>query len=117
MFQAGLAIFTLGSLACSLAPSLGWLIAFRALQAVGGSMLNPVAMSIVTNTFTDPEERARAIGLWGSVFGLSIALGPVVGGALVDSVGWRGVFWINIPVGIAAFALTAVFVPESRAAA
>ena len=72
VFQAGLAIFTLGSLACSLAPGLGWLIAFRALQAVGGSMLNPVAMSIVTNTFTDPAERARAIGLWGSVFGLSI---------------------------------------------
>jgi EmrB/QacA subfamily drug resistance transporter len=115
VFQAGLAIFTLGSLACSLAPGLGWLIAFRALQAVGGSMLNPVAMSIVTNTFTDPAERARAIGLWGSVFGLSIALGPVVGGALVDSVGWRGVFWVNLPVGIAAIALTAVFVPESRA--
>jgi EmrB/QacA subfamily drug resistance transporter len=115
VFQAGLAVFTLGSLACSLAPSLGWLIAFRALQAVGGSMLNPVAMAIVTNTFTDPAERARAIGLWGSVFGLSIALGPVAGGALVGSVGWRGVFWVNIPVGIAAIALTAVFVPESRA--
>jgi EmrB/QacA subfamily drug resistance transporter len=115
VFQAGLAVFTLGSLACSLAPGLGWLIAFRALQAVGGSMLNPVAMSIVTNTFTEPAERARAIGLWGSVFGLSIALGPVIGGALVDSVGWRGVFWVNIPVGIAAIALTAVFVPESRA--
>jgi EmrB/QacA subfamily drug resistance transporter len=117
VFQAGLAIFTLGSLACSLAPGLGWLIAFRALQAVGGSMLNPVAMSIVTNTFTDPAERARVIGLWGSVFGLSIALGPVIGGALVGSVGWRGVFWVNLPVGIAAIILTAVLVPESRAAA
>ena len=91
VFQAGLAVFTLGSLACSLAPGLGWLIAFRAVQAIGGSMLNPVAMSIVTNTFTDPAERARAIGLWGSVFGLSVALGPVIGGALVDSTGWRGV--------------------------
>src|SRR5215472_200688 len=116
VFQAGLAIFTLGSLACSLAPGLGWLVAFRALQAVGGSMLNPVAMAIVTNTFTEPGERARAIGLWGSVFGLSVALGPVVGGALVDSVGWRGVFWMNIPIGIAAVVLTALFVPESRAA-
>jgi EmrB/QacA subfamily drug resistance transporter len=115
VFQIGLAVFTLGSLACSLAPGLGWLIAFRALQAVGGSMLNPVAMSIVTNTFTEPGERARAIGMWGSVFGLSIALGPVVGGALVDSVGWRGVFWMNIPVGVAAIILTALFVPESRA--
>src|SRR6202034_1454521 len=80
VFQIGLTLFTAGSLACSLAPSLGWLIAFRALQAVGGSMLNPVAMSIVTNTFTDPRERAKAIGLWGSVFGLSLALGPVIGG-------------------------------------
>jgi EmrB/QacA subfamily drug resistance transporter len=116
VFQVGLVIFTLGSLACSLAPGLGWLVAFRALQAVGGSMLNPAAMAIVTNTFTDPAERAKAIGLWGSVFGLSIALGPIVGGALVGSVGWRGVFWVNVPVGIAAFALAARYVPESRAA-
>jgi EmrB/QacA subfamily drug resistance transporter len=114
-FQAGLAVFTAGSLLCSLAPSLGWLVAFRMLQAVGGSMLNPVAMSIITNTFTDPGERARAIGVWGGVFGLSLALGPVAGGALVDSVGWRGIFWVNIPVGIAAIVLTALFVPESRA--
>ncbi len=114
-FQTGLALFTLGSLACSLAPALGWLVAFRALQALGGSMLNPVAMSIITNTFTDPAERARAIGLWGAVFGISLALGPVVGGALVTSVGWRGIFWVNIPVGVAAIVLTALFVPESRA--
>jgi EmrB/QacA subfamily drug resistance transporter len=116
VFQVGLALFTLGSLACSLAPALGWLVTFRALQAIGGSMLNPVAMSIITNTFTDPGERAKAIGVWGGVFGLSMAMGPVVGGALVDSVGWRGVFWVNIPVGIAAIVLTALFVPESRAA-
>src|SRR6201989_339557 len=68
-FQAGLTVFTLGSLACSLAPGLGWLIAFRMLQAVGGSMLNPVAMSIVTNTFTDPAERAKGIGWWGGAGG------------------------------------------------
>jgi EmrB/QacA subfamily drug resistance transporter len=116
VFQIGLAVFTLGSLACSLAPSLGALVAFRAVQAIGGSMLNPVAMSIVTNTFTDPAERAKAIGFWGSTFGLSVAMGPVIGGALVDSVGWRGVFWVNIPIGAAAIALTALFVPESRAA-
>ena len=114
-FQVGLALFTIGSLLCSLAPGLGWLVAFRMLQAVGGSMLNPVAMSIITNTFTDRGERARAIGMWGGVFGLSLALGPVAGGALVDSVGWRGIFWVNIPVGIAAIVLTALFVPESRA--
>jgi EmrB/QacA subfamily drug resistance transporter len=114
-FQTGLAIFTVGSLLCSLAPGLGWLVAFRMLQAVGGSMLNPVAMSIITNTFIEPKERARAIGIWGGVVGLSMALGPVVGGLLVETVGWRGIFWVNVPVGIAAIVLTALFVPESRA--
>jgi len=114
-FQAGLAVFTLGSLLCSLAPGLGWLVAFRMVQAVGGSMLNPVAMSIITNTFTQPAERARAIGVWGGVVGISMAAGPLVGGALVGSVGWRGIFWVNIPVGLAAIVLTARYVPESRA--
>jgi EmrB/QacA subfamily drug resistance transporter len=115
IFQTGLAMFTLGSLLCSLAPSLGWLVAFRMLQAIGGSMLNPVAMSIIVNTFTDPAERARAIGIWGGTIGVSLALGPVVGGVLIATVGWRGIFWVNIPVGVAAIALTALFVPESRA--
>jgi EmrB/QacA subfamily drug resistance transporter len=115
IFQLGLTLFTLGSLLCSLAPSLPFLVAFRMLQAVGGSMLNPVAMSIIRNTFEDPRERAQAIGLWGATVGISLALGPVVGGALVQTVGWRSIFWINIPVGVAALILTARFVPESRA--
>ncbi len=114
-FQIGLLSFTVGSLLCSLAPSLGWLIAFRMVQAVGGSMLNPVAMSIVTNVFTESRERARAIGWWGGVAGVSIASGPLLGGLLVQTLGWRSVFWINVPVGLAAIALTARFVPESRA--
>ena len=115
VFLIGLATFTVGSGLCSLAPGLGWLIAFRMLQAIGGSMLNPVAMSIITNTFTGQAERARAIGIWGGAYGLSMALGPVAGGLLVDSIGWRGTFWVNIPVGIAAIAATARLVPESRA--
>jgi EmrB/QacA subfamily drug resistance transporter len=115
VFETGLVVFTLGSLLCSAAPTQGWLIVFRMLQAVGGSMLNPVAMSIIRNVFTDPRERAQAIGMWGAAVGLSLALGPVVGGALVQSAGWRSVFWINIPVGLAALALTMRFVPESRA--
>jgi EmrB/QacA subfamily drug resistance transporter len=114
-FQTGLALFTAGSLLCSLAPGLGWLIAFRAVQAIGGSMLNPVAMSIITNTFTDPKQRARAIGVWGAVVGFSMALGPLLGGALVESLGWRSIFWVNVPVGIAAIVLAARFVPESKA--
>ena len=116
VFQIGLAAFSLGSLLCSLAPSLGWLIAFRGLQAVGGSMLNPVAMSIVANTFTERADRARAIGVWGSVAGLSLASGPVLGGVLVSAIGWRSIFWINVPVGLVAIALTQRFIPESKAA-
>jgi EmrB/QacA subfamily drug resistance transporter len=116
VFMAGLVVFTIGSVLCSLAPNLEALIAFRMVQAVGGSMLNPVAMSIITNTFTDPRERARAIGVWGAVVGISMAAGPLVGGLLVESVGWRSIFWINLPVGLAALLLTLRFVPESRAA-
>jgi EmrB/QacA subfamily drug resistance transporter len=115
-FQAGLVLFGIGSLLCGVASSIDLLIAFRVLQAVGGSMLNPVAMSIITNTFTNPRERAQAIGVWGGVVGLSMAVGPVVGGALVDAAGWRFIFWINVPVTVAAVLMTALFVPESRAA-
>ncbi|MER6250559.1 MFS transporter [Streptomyces sp. NPDC001584] len=116
VFVAGLVAFTGGSLLCSLAPSLDWLIVFRMVQAVGGAMLNPVAMSIITNTFTHPAERARAIGVWGAVGGISMAAGPLIGGVLVDSVGWRSIFLINLPIGLAAFALTLRHIPESRAA-
>src|SRR5215218_6839893 len=113
-FQTGLVLFGAGSLLCSIAPTTGWLIAFRALQAVGGSMLNPVAMSIITNVFTERAERAKAIGVWGSVIGLSMALGPLLGGLLVDTVGWRSVFWLNVPVAAAVVVLTARFDPAGQ---
>src|SRR4051794_24799282 len=115
IFQIGLCAFTLGSLLCSLAPSTSALVVFRMVQAIGGSMLNPVAMSIIVNTFTDPRERAQAVGVWGAVFGLSMALGPVVGGALVSALDWRAIFWVNVPVGLAAIVLALRFLPESRA--
>lgn len=114
-FQVGLVVFTAGSLLCSVAPTLGWLVAARAMQAVGGSMLNPVAMSIITNVFPEPRERARAIGMWAAVAGLSMALGPIIGGALTETVGWRAIFWVNIPIGLTAFGLAGLFIPESRA--
>jgi EmrB/QacA subfamily drug resistance transporter len=114
-FVIGLLTFAAGSLLCSLAPNLTMLIVFRMIQALGGSMLNPVAMSIITNTFTIPRERAQAIGAWAAVIGVSMALGPVVGGLLVTSVGWRSIFWINIPVGLIAVILTLRYIPESKA--
>jgi EmrB/QacA subfamily drug resistance transporter len=114
-FIVGFSVFTSASLLCSLAPSVEVLVAARVLQAVGGSMMNPVAMSIITNTFTNPRERAQAVGVWGAVFGISMALGPIVGGTLVSSVGWRSIFLINVPVGLAAIVLTLRFIPESRA--
>src|ERR1700761_9055360 len=116
VFQLGLSLFSLSSLLCGLAPSVGWLIAFRGLQAVGGSMLNPVALSIIVSVFTDRRERAWAVRVWGSAIGITIAAGPVLGVLLVSGVGWRSVFWVNVPIGIAAIALTRRFVPESRAA-
>ena len=116
MFLIGLVIFGLGSLACGLAPTIGWLDAARAAQAVGGTMLNPVAMAIIANTFTDPRERARAIGVYGSMSGLALALGPVLGGLLVYAAGWRAVFMVNLPIVALAIVLVTAFVPESRAA-
>ena len=116
VFVLGLAVFSAASVLCSLATSSGELIAFRALQAVGGSMLNPVAMGIIANTFTDPRERAQAVGVWGAMFGISLALGPIVGGTVVSAIGWRPIFWLNLPVGLAAIALTLRFIPESKAA-
>ncbi|OZC52794.1 MFS transporter [Rhodococcus sp. RS1C4] len=115
-FMIGTALFIAGSLLCSVAPSLGWLVAFRMVQAVGGSMMNPVAMSIITNTFTDPKERAGAIGVWGGVVGISMAGGPLIGGALVTSAGWESIFWVNVPIGLIALFMTWKFVPESKAA-
>jgi EmrB/QacA subfamily drug resistance transporter len=116
VFQVGLVLFTLGSLLSSLATSVTALVIFRCLQALGGSMLNPVALSIVSNTFTEPRARARAMGIWGAVFGISLALGPVLGGVLVTGLSWRAIFWINIPIGVAAIIATQLFVPESKAA-
>jgi len=114
-FQLGLTLFCAGSLLCSLAPTIGALILFRALQGIGASMLNPVALSIIANVFPTPAQRARAVGIWGAVAGVSLGLGPVFGGILTQTVGWRSIFWINLPIGLIAVALAARFIPESKA--
>jgi EmrB/QacA subfamily drug resistance transporter len=113
-FQIGMAVFTVGSALCSEARGLDSLIAFRIVQALGASMLNPVAMSIITNTFIETKARAQAIGVWGAVVGISMALGPLVGGGLTELIGWRSIFWINLPFGVAAIVLAQRFVPESK---
>ncbi|MBB3749726.1 EmrB/QacA subfamily drug resistance transporter [Mycolicibacterium sp. BK634] len=116
VFQIGLTVFALGSLLCSLAPDIDTLIGARFVQGLGGSMMNPVALSIISQVFVGRVERARALGLWGAVVGISMALGPIVGGFLIQAIGWRAVFWINLPICAAAVILTAIFVPESKSA-
>jgi len=116
VFRAGLGLFAAGSVLCGLAPGLSWLLAARAVQACGGSMLNPAAMAVITTTFTGRTARARAISIWHCTFGVSMACGPLLGGLMVSAAGWPGIFWMNIPVALAAAGLAGRVVPESRAA-
>ncbi|HEX6230645.1 MAG TPA: MFS transporter [Actinomycetota bacterium] len=102
MFLAGLTIFTLASLACGLSVSTGQLIAARAAQGVGAALLMPGTLSIITVTFP-PHERARAIGLWAGMSALALALGPTIGGLMVERLGWESVFFLNVPIGAFAF--------------
>ncbi|WP_372407143.1 MFS transporter [Streptomyces luteireticuli] len=112
---AGIAVFTAASVLCALAPSLPVLIGFRILQGIGAAGLGPVSMAIVANAFPAERERVRAMGLWLAAYGLGLAVGPVVGGILVDAVSWRAVFWLNIPFGIVSSLIALRSVPESRA--
>jgi EmrB/QacA subfamily drug resistance transporter len=114
VFLAGLVLFGLGSIVCALAPVPATLIVGRAIQAVGGSVINPLALSIVRVTFTDDAERARAIGLWGTTFPISMACGPIIGGALVSGFGWRSIFWINVPIVLLAALAVVVLIPSTR---
>jgi EmrB/QacA subfamily drug resistance transporter len=112
-FVGGLGLFTLSSMLCALSPSLNWLIAARCLQGVGAAVMMPTTLSILTATFPDPKERAQAIGMWAGVSGMALAIGPLIGGTMVDSLGWQSIFWINVPVGVTAVLLALLFVPES----
>ncbi|WP_449281830.1 DHA2 family efflux MFS transporter permease subunit [Leucobacter sp.] len=115
IFRIGLVVFGASSLVCAAAPTPEFLIVARAVQGVGASMLTPVALAIVVNAIPDPRERAQAIGVWGAMFGLSMAVGPVAGGALIAAFDWRAMFWINGPVVLAVLVLVSALVPESRA--
>jgi len=109
---AGLAVFTGGSLLCGLAPGVGWLVAARTVQAVGAGVMVPASLSLLL-AVVPQELRARALGSWSALGALGAALGPVIGGGLVE-IGWRWVFWVNLPVGVVAILLALRLVPESR---
>lgn len=113
-FIAGLAGFGLGSLLCSLAPSVGALIGFRALQALGGCFLVPSSLALITDAYPQRGERARAIGIWSATTAASTGLGPPVGGLLVQYLGWRSVFWVNLPVVLVTIALIRRYAPERQ---
>jgi len=114
VFRAGLVVFTAASALCGLAPTLPALVAARVLQAVGAAALLPGSLALLTAAFPDPRERVQAIGLWSGVSASALAAGPVIGGLLTDALGWRWVFFVNLPVGIAAVVVAGRVVPESR---
>ncbi|GAA3935511.1 DHA2 family efflux MFS transporter permease subunit [Microbacterium soli] len=102
VYLAGLAVFTLASLACGLAGSIGVLVAVRAVQGIGAAMMTPQTMAIITRIFP-PQGRGAAMGLWGSVAGVATLVGPLLGGVLVQTLGWEWIFFVNVPVGVVGF--------------
>jgi EmrB/QacA subfamily drug resistance transporter len=113
MFVFGLAIFTLASLACGLAPSAGFLIGARSVQGIGAALMNPATLSIITATFP-PKERGQAIGIWAGVSALALAIGPLLGGLIVDNINWHWIFYVNVPVGVVGIVVSRFFISESR---
>jgi EmrB/QacA subfamily drug resistance transporter len=113
MFLFGVAVFGVSSLLIAMSQSDTWLIAFRAVQGVGSGFMMPATLSIITNTF-DVHERGRAIGTWAGVSAMALAIGPVVGGLLVEEVSWQSIFILNVPVAIGAVAVTLFATRESR---
>jgi DHA2 family methylenomycin A resistance protein-like MFS transporter len=118
VFLVGLGVFTAASLACGLAPSLGFLIGARVVQGVGAALGLPTSLALINASYPDRSQRARAIGVWGGLGGVAAGLGPVLGGVLTNWIGWPAIFYINVPIGIAAILLTLRFVvapaPKSR---
>jgi EmrB/QacA subfamily drug resistance transporter len=113
VFMVGLAVFTGASLACGLAPNGGFLIGSRVVQGLGGALMNPATLSIITATFP-PRERGKAIGIWAGVSAMALAIGPLVGGLLTEHVNWNWIFFINVPVGVLGLLAIPVFIDESR---
>jgi EmrB/QacA subfamily drug resistance transporter len=112
VFAAGVGIFTVASAAAALAPSTEALIAARALQGLGGAVITPLSLTLLSDAFT--EKRGLALGIWSGVSGLGVALGPVVGGAVVEGFSWHWIFWLNVPIGIALVPVALALLTESR---
>ncbi|GIG58897.1 MFS transporter [Longispora fulva] len=113
VFLIGVVWFTLASVLCGVSVSIGMLIAARILQGIGAALLVPGSLAIIQSVF-DPDERGKAIGAWSGLGGIAIAAGPFVGGWLIDTLGWRWVFYINVPLAVLTVVLTLVYTPETR---
>lgn len=113
IYAAGLAAFVAASALSAAAPSLGALIALRALLGLGGAALLPASLALVANEYPDPARRTRALGIWAAVTGVALASGPVAGGVLVDAFGWRSIFLLNVPLGLASLAATVRLAAET----
>ena len=112
MFMIGISLFTASSAAAALAPSIGLLIVFRATQGVGAAISTPLTLTLLAAAFP-PERRGIAIGVWSAISGVAVALGPLVGGAVVQAASWQWIFWINVPIGVALVPLARMRLAES----
>src|SRR6266704_1448112 len=112
LFVIGLAVFTIGSAAAALAAASGVLIRARATQGIGGAIVTPLTLTILSSAVA-PERRALALGAWGGVGGLAIAIGPLVGGAVVDGISWNWIFWLNVPIGLVVLPLALARLTET----
>src|SRR5258707_11977840 len=113
LFAAGLGLFAAASAACALAPSVGWLIAARAVQGAGAAMVMPLALALLNAAFP-PQRPGLAIGIFGGVTGLAALVGPVLGGAITQGIAWQWIFWVNVPIGLLAIPLVLFRVQESH---
>src|ERR687892_1044728 len=113
MFIAGVGLFTAASALAALAPSIDALVAARALQGVGAAIVTPLTLTLISEAFP-PERRAAALGIWGGITGLGVALGPFVGGAVVEGIAWQWIFWANVPIGLTLIPLAGRVLSESR---
>ena len=115
LFLIGVALFSGASLLCGLATSETWLVVARGIQGLGGALVAPTALSIITTTFAEGEDRTKALGVWSAIAASGGAFGLLLGGILTDQLSWEWIFFVNVPIGIFAFAASLRFVPESKA--